>query len=288
MNVIPAQVAGVPEIIICSPPDAEGRVNPFVLAAADLLGISRVYRLGGAQAIAAMAYGTRTIPRVDVIAGPGNIYVATAKRLLYGEVGIDMVAGPSEILVIADESARPEFVAADLLSQAEHDELASSILLTDCAPLARRVGQELRRRLRHLSRREIARRSWDDYGAVIVTRDIEEAIDIANKIAPEHLELALRDPQRFLPKVRNAGAIFLGHYTPEPIGDYLAGPNHVLPTGGSARFASPLGVDDFVKKTSVIGYSQKALRKQAPIASRLARMEGLYAHLNAIKQRTDD
>ncbi len=287
MNVIPAQVAGVDEIVICSPADLEGNLNPFVLVAADLLGIANIFRIGGAQAIAAMAHGTPTVPQVDKIAGPGNIYVATAKSLVYGEVGIDMVAGPSEILVIADNSAQANFVAADLLSQAEHDELASSILLTPCADLAQAVEKEIKKQLKNLTRREIAESSWKEYGAIVITKNIDEAISIANQIAPEHLELALDKPQEVLDKVRNAGAVFMGHYTPEPIGDYLAGPNHVLPTGGSARFASPLGVDDFIKKTSLIGYSKTALKKQASIAARLARMEGLSAHLNAIKQRLD-
>ncbi|MBI5789536.1 MAG: histidinol dehydrogenase [Candidatus Schekmanbacteria bacterium] len=287
MNVIPAQVAGVKEIILCSPVNPNGKLHPAVLAAADILGVSRIFRIGGAQAVAAMTYGTETVPRVDKIVGPGNTYVAAAKRLVYGEVGIDMVAGPSEILVIADESASADYVAADLLSQAEHDELACSILLTPSVELAQAVFAKVPQQLRELSRNKIAAESIARYGLIVVTRDLDEAAELADWVAPEHLELAVKNPQALLEKIHNAGAIFLGHYTPEPIGDYLAGPNHVLPTGGSARFSSPLGVDDFIKKSSLISYSASAMTRQAATAIQLAEMEGLTAHAAAVRQRLE-
>jgi len=284
MNAVPAKVAGVPKVVMCVPAPG-GKVNPGVLVAADLAGVDEIYKVGGAQAVAAMAYGTATIPRVDKIVGPGNIYVATAKRLVFGSVDIDMVAGPSEILVLADRTARPEFVAADMLSQAEHDEMASAVLVTDDAGLAVDVEKEITKQLAKLSRKDIAVKSLRDYGAIIIVGDMHEAADIANRIAPEHLELAVHRPFELLPLIKNAGAIFMGHYTPEAVGDYAAGPNHVLPTGGTARFFSPLSTEDFVKKSSLLSYTRGALEEIAPTVIRLAKMEGLDAHAKMVEIR---
>ncbi len=282
MNVLPAKVAGVGEVIGVTPP---GRASDVVLAAASIAGIDRLFRVGGAQAIAALAYGTRTIPRVDKICGPGNVWVATAKRLVFGTVDIDMIAGPSEVLVLADGSARPQHVAADLLSQAEHDPLAAAILVTPSAALVRAVQKELASQLAALPRAAIARRALARHGTAFVTASLADGIAVANRIAPEHLELAVANPERLLPAVRHAGAIFLGDDAPEPFGDYLAGPNHVLPTGGSARFSSPLGVYDFVKRSSVIAATPRALRQLGPAVVRLAELEGLDAHARAVAVR---
>jgi len=284
MNTIPAKVAGVGRVVMVTPTPG-GDVNPYLLVAADIAGVDVGYRIGGAQAVAALAYGTATVPRVDVIVGPGNIFVATAKKQVYGEVNIDMIAGPSEILVVADDSAHPAFVAADLLSQAEHDELASAILVTPSESLAKAVSGALAGQLAELERTEIAKQSIDTYGFAIVTRDLDEAAQVANRVAPEHLELALADPEALLPKIHNAGAIFLGHYTPEAIGDYVAGPDHVLPTGGTARFSSPLNVDDFIKKTSVLSYSRNAFKRVADTCVILSDTEGLFAHSRSVKVR---
>ena len=284
MNVIPAQVAGVEEIALCVPSPG-GTVNPYVMAAVRMLGLREVYRVGGAQAVAAMAYGTRTIRRVDKIVGPGNIYVALAKKLVFGEVDIDMIAGPSEVLVIADKTADPRFIAADLLSQAEHDELASSVLITDSAALATRVREELSRQLSGLKRASIVRKSIGAYGAILLTRNMEEAVGFSNEIAPEHLEVMTRDPFSLLPLIRNAGAIFLGPWTPEPLGDYAAGPNHTLPTGGTARFFSPLGVYDFMKRSSLLSFSREAFLKLADTVITLSEIEGLNAHGKTIRVR---
>lgn len=282
MNVLPARVAGVSEVMMVSP--AARGYNPAVLAAAKLCGVDRVFRLGGAQAIAALAYGTESVPAVDKIVGPGNIYVAQAKRQVFGRVGIDMVAGPSEILVLADESANPEWVAADMLSQAEHDELAVAVVVTPDRQLAEAVRRELARQLEGLQRRDIVRRSLQ-HGAIIVSRSLDEALLLANEFAAEHLELAVAEPLAALSAIRHAGAIFLGHYTPEALGDYLAGPNHVLPTGGTARFSSPLGVDDFLKRSSILSFTQKSLENYAIPVQQLAGMEGLEAHGLAVKRR---
>jgi len=284
MNVIPARVAGVEQLIMCSPVPG-GNLNPYILVAADIAGISEIYKIGGAQAIAAMAYGTATIPKVDKIVGPGNIYVATAKRYVFGQVDIDMIAGPSEILVIADDSADPTFVAADLLSQAEHDELASSILITTSRTLAEQVNVEVERQLATLSRKEIARKAIDRFGAIVLVKTLQEAADASNSIAPEHLELAVEKPFDLLALITNAGAIFLGHYTPESVGDYIAGPNHVLPTGGTARFFSPLSTDSFMKKSSLIFYTKEGLDKVAEAVMQIADVEGLEAHGNTIRIR---
>jgi histidinol dehydrogenase len=284
MNAVPARVAGVSEIIMVVPTPG-GEINPYVLVAARLAGVDRIFRVGGAQAVAALAYGTETIPRVDKITGPGNIYVATAKKLVFGQVGIDMIAGPSEILVVNDGSGNPAHIAADLLSQAEHDELASAMLLTTDRSFGEAVAAEVERQLPVLPRAAIARRSWDDYGVVIVAGSLAEAISFSNRLAPEHLELAVANPFEILPAIRNAGAIFLGHFTPESAGDYLAGPNHTLPTGGTARFFSPLSVDDFVKKSSLIYFSEGALRRLGGDIVRLAGLEGLDAHAESVKIR---
>ncbi|MBW6511357.1 MAG: histidinol dehydrogenase [Desulfuromonadaceae bacterium] len=287
MNAVPAKVAGVDEVIMVVPmPD--GNVNPHVLAAARIAGVDRIFKIGGAQAIAALAYGTATIPRVDKITGPGNIYVATAKQLVFGQVDIDMIAGPSEILVINDGSGNPAHIAADLLSQAEHDELASSILITTDTALASAVQQEVEVQLRELSRETIARQSIDNYGAIIIARDLAEAVDFSNRLAPEHLELAVADPFGLLPRIRHAGAIFMGHYTPEAAGDYLAGPNHTLPTGGTARFFSPLSLDDFVKKSSIVSFSQAGLQRLGEPIIRIAALEGLEAHGKSVSIRLDE
>jgi histidinol dehydrogenase len=285
MGVIPAKVAGVKKIVMVTPPTKGGGVSPHLLVAAKKAGVDAVYKAGSAWAIAALAYGTETIPRVDVIVGPGNIYVTLAKKILAGTVGIDMIAGPSEILIIADKSARPDFIAADLLSQAEHDVLSSALLITDSQQLARAAVKEITGQLANLPRAEIARESLAKFGAVIVVPNIAAAIEMANRIAPEHLELQTRDPFEVVGKIRNAGAVFLGNYTPEAVGDYIAGPNHVLPTAGTARFASALSVDNFIKTTSLIQYAQKAFEREAPDIIRLAEIEGLGAHAGSVKIR---
>jgi histidinol dehydrogenase len=285
MGAIPARVAGVAQVVMVTPPMADGRVNPHLLVAARKAGVDEVYKAGSAWAVAALAYGTETIPRVDVIVGPGNRYVTLAKQIVAGTVGIDILAGPSEILIIADESADPEFIAADLLSQAEHDPMASAVLVTARRELAQAVQAALGQQLAQLARAEIARESIRRFGALIVVRDVAAAIELANRMAPEHLELQLRDPFAHLDAIRNAGAVFLGEYTPEPVGDYVAGPNHVLPTAGTARFASALSVDNFVKRTSLIHYSADALRREAADILRLAEVEGLGAHANSIRVR---
>jgi histidinol dehydrogenase len=286
MNAIPARVAGVSEIVMVAPTPG-GEINPHVLAAARLSGVDRIFRIGGAQAVAALAYGTETIPKVDKITGPGNIYVATAKKLVFGRVGIDMIAGPSEILVINDGSGDASHVAADLLSQAEHDELASSVLITTDRSFGERVMAEVERQVALLSRESIARASWEKYGAVIVAGTLEEAVEFSNRIAPEHLELAVSDPFGLLPNITNAGAIFMGHWTPEAAGDYLAGPNHTLPTGGTARFFSPLSVDDYVKKSSIICLSEGGLKRLGGDVVRIAGLEGLEAHARSVSIRLD-
>lgn len=286
MNAVPAKVAGVGEIVMVAPTPG-GEINPHVLVAAKLSGVDRIFRIGGAQAVAALAYGTHTIPKVDKITGPGNIYVATAKKLVFGQVGIDMIAGPSEILVISDGSGTPAHIAADLLSQAEHDELASSILITTDRSFGEQVAVEVERQLALLSRETIARASWDRYGAVIVAETLAEVIAFSNRIAPEHLELAVADPFAILPQITNAGAIFMGHWTPEAAGDYLAGPNHTLPTGGTARFFSPLSVDDFVKKSSIVYFSEKGLKRLGDDIVRIAGLEGLEAHAKSVGIRLE-
>lgn len=284
MNVIPAQVAGVSEIALCVPtPDDE--LNPYVMAAIKMLGINEVYRIGGAQAVGALAFGTETIRKVDKIVGPGNIYVAIAKKMVFGEVDIDMIAGPSEVLVIADDSADPSFVAADLLSQAEHDELASCICVTDSKQFAHAVQSELQKQLKALKRKAIVTASLRNYGAIVITGSMDGAVEFANAVAPEHLEIMTRRPDSLLKGLRNAGAVFLGKWTPEPIGDYSAGPNHTLPTGGTSRFFSPLGVYDFVKRTSLLGFSEKGFRLLADTVETIADIEGLEAHANTIRIR---
>ncbi|MBI3752956.1 MAG: histidinol dehydrogenase [Deltaproteobacteria bacterium] len=285
MNAIPAVVAGVKQIIMVTPPGRNG-INPYVLAAARIAGVDKIYRIGGAQAIAALAYGTETIPKVDKIVGPGNIYVATAKRLVFGAVDIDMIAGPSEILILNDGAGNPSWIAADLLSQAEHDELASSILLTTSKKMADDVAKEVARQIKELrNRQRIAQASIDRYGAIIITENLTEAAALANKIAPEHLELFTAKPFKLLKKIKNAGAIFLGHNTPEALGDYMAGPNHTLPTGTTARFSSPLGVEDFIKRSSVISFSKKGLKKLDKAVVRFAEIEGLEAHGKSVERR---
>lgn len=288
MNVIPARVAGVERIIMTTPPGADGKVNPGTLVAAHIAGVQEVYKAGGAQAIAAMAFGTQSIPRVDKITGPGNIFVALAKKACFGYVSIDSIAGPSEICVIADETANPRYVAADLLSQAEHDELASAILITTSETLAEEVSREAAQFAEKLERREIIQKSLDHYGYILLVDTLEEAVEAANDIASEHLEILTRDPFSLMTKIRNAGAIFLGEYSSEPLGDYFAGPNHVLPTNGTARFFSPLNVDDFLKKTSIISYSRQALEKIHRDIECFAENEGLTAHANSIKVRFDE
>lgn len=284
MNAVPASVAGVKEIIMVTPAK-EGRIKPEILAAAKIAGVTKIFKVGGAQAIAALAYGTQTVPAVDKITGPGNIYVATAKKLVYGQVDIDMIAGPSEILVIADESADAERAAADMLSQAEHDVLASAVMVTTSARLAELVAAEIERQLAELPRREIAQRSIEDNGRVIVTESLDDAVEIANALAPEHLEVYTSDPFALLPRLVNAGSIFLGGYTPEPVGDYFAGPNHTLPTSGTARFSSPLSGADFVKRSSYIHYTKKALKEAGEKIAAFAESEGLQAHANAVRIR---
>ncbi len=284
MNVIPAQVAGVKNIVVCTPtPDNEP--NSLLLAACHLCGVTQVYKVGGATAIAAMAYGTETIPKVDVITGPGNIFVATAKKMVFGDVNIDMIAGPSEIGILADESANPNHLAIDMLSQAEHDEMASSILITPSQKLADEVKIEIDNWLVKLPREKIARKSIEERGAIIVTQSMQEAIDLMNDIAPEHLEVATNSPFELLPLIKHAGAIFLGHYTPEAIGDYVAGPNHTLPTGGTAKFYSPLGVEHFMKKTSIISFSKQAINEIGEECALLAKTEGLTAHEESVRVR---
>jgi histidinol dehydrogenase len=284
MNAIPAVVAGVDDIIVCTP-TPDGEINELLLSACYLCGVEKVYRVGGATAIGAMAYGTETIESVDVITGPGNIYVATAKRAVYGDVNIDMIAGPSEIGIIADESANSKWIAIDLLSQAEHDEMASSILITNSQKVADEVAFEIEESLKDLERKDIAKKSIDERGAIIVTKDIDEAVSLMNQIAPEHLEIMTSSPMELLGKIKNAGAIFLGSFTPEAIGDYIAGPNHTLPTGGTAKFYSPLSVEHFLKKSSLIMMNQPAINKLGSACSILAKMEGLTAHEKSIKVR---
>jgi histidinol dehydrogenase len=285
MAAIPARIAGVEEIILVSPA-RDGKLNPLIAAAAEVSGVRRIFKIGGAQAIAALAYGTKTIPQVDKIVGPGNAYVAAAKKLVFGQVDIDMIAGPSEIVVIADKTARASFVAADMLAQAEHDEMAASVLLTPSESLAREVSQEIDQQLRTLSRKTIMEQSLAKYGAIIITASVDEALDLANLFAPEHLELMVENPAGILDKVRNAGSVFLGSFTPEALGDYLAGSNHILPTEGTARFSSPLGVYDFYKRMNVISFSREALKKLGGQTARFAQMEGLDAHANSVLIRS--
>ncbi|MFQ6891518.1 MAG: histidinol dehydrogenase [Acutalibacter sp.] len=288
MNVIPAQVAQVGEIVMATPPGRTGRPDPNILAAAYVAGVDRVFLMGGAQAVAALALGTESVPQVDKIVGPGNIFVATAKKQLYGVVDIDMIAGPSEILIVADESASPKFLAADLMSQAEHDRMASAILITPSRELAGQTVEELYRQMEYLSRKDIIQESLDRFGGVIVCESMEEAVDFANELAPEHLEICVDNPFSYIGRLDNAGSVFLGHYSPEPLGDYFAGPNHVLPTGGTARFFSPLSVDDFIKKSSFIYYPKEELQKAAPDIIRLAQTEELTAHANSIQVRVEN
>ncbi len=286
MNAIPAIVAGVEEIVVCTP-TPENEINELLLAAAHLCGIEKMYKVGGASAVAAMAYGTETIPKVDVITGPGNIFVATAKKLVYGEVNIDMIAGPSEIGILADSDANAKYIAIDLLSQAEHDEMASSILITDSASLADEVQTEVENYLQKLSRETIARKSIQERGAIIVTKDMDEAVELMNEIAPEHLEVMTQNPHALLPFIKHAGAIFLGENTPEPIGDYVAGPNHTLPTGGTAKFYSPLSVEHFLKKSSIISMSREGINAIGQQCAKIANIEGLTAHEESVRVRLD-
>ena len=285
MNVIPASVAGVKEIIMTTPPGKDGKVNPGTLVAADIAGVDTIYKVGGAQAIAAMAFGTESIPKVDKITGPGNIFVALAKKAVYGYVSIDSIAGPSEVLVLADETANPRYVAADLLSQAEHDELASAILITTSEELAEKVSVEVDKFTAELSRKEIIQKSLDNYGYILLAENMEQAIETTNEIASEHLEILTKNPFDVMTKIRNAGAIFLGEYSSEPLGDYFAGPNHILPTNGTAKFFSPVNVDDFIKKSSIISYSKEALEKLHKDIELFAESESLTAHANSIKVR---
>lgn len=287
MNAIPAKIAGVGELIMATPVKG-GKANPDIMAAALVAGVDRVLQVGGAHAVAALAYGTESIPKVDKIVGPGNIYVATAKKQLYGTVDIDMVAGPSEILVLADETANPRYLAADLMSQAEHDPMASAILLTTSEAIARETAAELERQVQTLSRKDIILESLSNFGAILVCSTMEEAVGFANELAPEHLEVCVRDPMEYIGRLDNAGSVFLGNYSPEPLGDYFAGPNHVLPTSGTARFFSPLSVDSFVKKSSFIYYTRSALLPQADDIIRLAQAEGLTAHANSIQVRKEE
>lgn len=288
MNVVPAKVAGVEEVIMTTPPSVDGSVNPGTLVAAHIAGVDTIYKVGGAQAIAALAFGTRSVPKVDKITGPGNIFVALAKKAVYGYASIDSIAGPSEILVLADETATPRYVAADLLSQAEHDELASAILITTSRELAEQVSKEVDGFTAELSRREIIRKSLDNYGYILLADSMDEAIEAANEIASEHLEILTKNPFDTMTHIRNAGAIFLGEYSSEPLGDYFAGPNHILPTNGTAKFFSPVNVDDFIKKTSIISYSKEALQKVHNKIELFAKSEGLTAHANSIKVRFED
>lgn len=285
MDSVPAKIAGVKNVIMCTPPGPDGKINPYILAAAHVAGIDRIYKAGGAQAIAAMAYGTESIPKVDKIVGPGNAYVAEAKKQVFGMVSIDMIAGPSEILIIADGASNPVFVASDLLSQAEHDRLASAVLITDSMELAEKVSSEVDRQLETLPRREIASASIENNGKIIVCDDIPQAVEVANDIAPEHLELSVDDPFDYLDKIRHAGSVFIGRYAPEPLGDYFSGANHTLPTGGTARFSSPLSVDDFVKKLQYTYYTRDALARVGEDIACFARKEGLEAHARSIEKR---
>ena len=285
MNAVPAKIAGVEEIIMVTPPAKDGNPNPDIMAAAAVAGVDKVFLVGGAQAVAALAYGTEKIPKVDKIVGPGNIFVATAKKLLYGVVDIDMVAGPSEILIVADKSAKPAFLAADLMSQAEHDVLASAILLTTSGEIARATARESDRQIKYLERQEIIEKSLNNFGEIIVCENLEQAIEFANELAPEHLEMCVEEPLKYIGKLDNAGSVFLGNYSPEPLGDYYAGPNHVLPTSGTARFFSPLSVDSFIKKSSFIYYTENELKKAKDDIVKLADTEGLTAHANSIKVR---
>ena len=285
MNAVPAKVAGVEEIVMVTPPNQDGTISDVILAAAKIAGVTKIFKVGGAQAVAALSYGTETIPAVYKIVGPGNIFVAMAKKMVFGEVAIDMVAGPSEVLIISDDSSNPVHIAADLLSQAEHDKLAACILVTTSEELAKSVAIEIESQLAELPREEIARESINKKGRIIIAKNLEEAITISNEIAPEHLELAVMDPFALLSKIKNAGSIFLGHNTPEPLGDYLAGPNHTIPTSGTAKFASPLSVDDFIKKSSVIYYSKEALEKVKDKVILFAESEGLTAHANSVIKR---
>lgn len=287
MNIVPASVAGVPEIVMVTPPGKDGKVNPVTLTAAKMAGATKIYKVGGAQAIAALAFGTATVPKVDKIVGPGNIFVALAKKCVYGYVSIDSIAGPSEILVIADETANPRYIAADLLSQAEHDELASAILITTSKKLADEVNQYIEKMVPNLSRRAILEKSLENYGYILLAESLDEAIDVANEIASEHLEIVTANPFEVMTKIKNAGAIFLGSYSSEPLGDYFAGPNHVLPTNGTAKFFSPLSVDDYVKKSSIIYYSKEALEAVHEDIEKFAKAEGLTAHANSIHVRFD-
>ena len=288
MNAIPAKLAGVEEVIMVTPPCKDGKPNPNIMAAAKIAGVDRVFLMGGAQAVAALAYGTETVPKVDKIVGPGNIFVATSKKLLYGVVDIDMIAGPSEILIVADKTANPKFLAADLMSQAEHDRLASSILLTTSDEIAVETEKEVLRQVEKLSRKDIIEYSLSNFGAIIVCSDMTQAVDFANELAPEHLEVCCENPMEYVGKLHNAGSVFLGNYSPEPLGDYFAGPNHVLPTSGTARFFSPLSVDSFVKKSSFIYYTEDALKKDAELIEEFAKKEGLTAHANSITVRFED
>lgn len=288
MNAIPAKIAGVENLVMITPPGKNGKIMDNILAAAKIAGVDRIFKVGGAQGIAALAYGTKTIPKVYKITGPGNIYVALAKKQVYGIVDIDMIAGPSEILIIADDTANPRYIAADLLSQAEHDELASSVLITPSEKLAEAVSKEVDIQLAELTRKEIAEKSLENYGRIIITEDLDEAIDIANDIATEHLELMVTEPFLYVNSIKNAGAVFVGENTPEPLGDYYAGPNHTLPTNGTAKFSSPLSVDDFIKKTSVIYYSKEALKEVKDTILEISESEGLMAHSNSIRIRFEE
>lgn len=288
MNVIPAKIAGVSEIVMVTPPKNDGSINPYILVAASLAGVSEIYKIGGAQSIGALAYGTETIKNVDKIVGPGNIYVAMAKKLVFGTVDIDMVAGPSEILVIADENSNSKYIAADLMSQAEHDKRAASILLTTSEKLYNEVLEEINIQINDLERKDIIEESLKNYGMAVICEDINKCIELSNKIAPEHLELMIENPLEYLGSVKNAGSIFLGYYSPEPLGDYYAGPNHVLPTNGTARFSSPLSVDSFIKKSSYLYYSKEELQKVSKNIMILAEKEGLTAHRNSVKVRVNN
>ncbi|MBB6714346.1 histidinol dehydrogenase [Clostridium gasigenes] len=285
MNVIPAKVAGVKEIIMVTPPSKDGGINPYIAVAAKISGIDKIYKVGGAQAVGALAYGTETIPKVDKIVGPGNMFVAIAKRLVFGKVDIDMIAGPSEILVIGDKNANPKYIAADLMSQAEHDKLASSILVTTSMELYKNVENEIEKQVEELERKEIIKASLKNFGIAIVCNNLKECIEISNILAPEHLEIMTENPMELLGEVKNAGSVFLGHYSPEPVGDYFGGTNHVLPTNGTARFFSPLSVDSFIKKSSYLYYSEEALKKHGEKIILLAQKEGLTAHANSVKVR---
>lgn len=285
MNAIPAKIAGVKEVIMITPPCADGSIKPSILAAASIAGVDKIYKVGGAQGIAALAFGTESIPKVDKITGPGNIYVAMAKKRVSGYVGIDMIAGPSEILIIADQWANPKYIAADLISQAEHDEMAAAILVTDWEPLAYKVMKEIESQLQYIDRKEIVKKALESYGAIIVSSCMAESLDVVNEVAPEHLEILTREPFEIYKGVKNAGAIFLGEYSPEAVGDYFAGPNHTLPTSSTSRYSSPLSVDDFIKKTSLIYYSKNALERSKNSIVRIAEEEGLTGHANSIRVR---